>query len=164
MKPEIIAALTFDDIGVFIPIVAIVMGCGTGIISIYFHHRNRKEMFSLYHHERMAAIEKGIELPPLPEEFFREDRDNPRPHSPHRTLLAGLILLFVGLTLYPALHFTGTHTEGGGDAGLYALIPAGVGAAFLIYYFTVGRKLAADLEEEQKASMEEAALRRKGPE
>src|ERR1700678_4050598 len=53
-----------------IPIIAIVLGISMGAWTIYLSYRKRREMFALYHEERMAAIEKGIELPPLPEEFF----------------------------------------------------------------------------------------------
>ena len=148
MRPEILIFL--------IPIVAIVMGIGIGMLSIYLSYRKRKEMFALYHQERMAAIEKGIELPPLPEDFFHEDGMSSR-RSPHGTLLSGLVLVFIGITLYLALHFTAARSDEGGGAALFALIPAGIGAACLIYYFTVGRKLAAAIEEERKARLAEAA-------
>lgn len=138
-----------------IPIVAIVMGLGTGMLSIYFNYRKRKEMFALYHQERMAAIEKGIELPPLAEEFFHEN-DRPPRRSPHKALLNGLVMLFIGVTLYLALHFSGTRMDNGGDPALFALIPAGIGAAYLIYYIAVGRKLALTMEEERKARLAEA--------
>jgi hypothetical protein len=150
-----------DILGLFIPIIFIVMSIGIGMLKLYLNYQKRKDMFALYHQERMAAIEKGIELPPLPEDFFREDSNLSRRAS-HGTLLAGLILLFVGVTLYVALHFTVTHTDSGGDAALFGLIPSGIGVACLIYYFTVGRKLAADMEEERKARLAEAA-RAKNP-
>jgi hypothetical protein len=157
--------MTPDIIGTFIPIVAIVMGIGIGMLKLFLNYRKRKDMFALYHQERMAAIEKGIELPPFPEKFFDEfptekflDKfPTPSRHSPHRTLLQGLILVFIGLTLYLALHFTITRTDGGGDAALFALIPGGIGVACLIYYFTVGRKMAAEMEEERKARLAEAS-------
>jgi len=139
-----------------IPIIVIVMGIGIGMLAIYLGYRKRKEMFALYHQERMAAIEKGIELPPLPEDFFHENGKSSR-GSPHGTLLGGLVMVFIGLTLYLALHFTVTRTDTGGDAALFALIPAGIGAACLIYYFSVGRKLAAAMEEERKARLAEAS-------
>jgi heme/copper-type cytochrome/quinol oxidase subunit 3 len=127
-----------------------------GMLATYLNYRKRREMFALYHQERMAAIEKGIELPPLPDDSFREER-KPSRRSSHGTLLVGLILLFIGLTLYLSLYFTGTRTEEGGNGAPFALIPAGIGVAFLIYYFTVGRKLAAAMEEERKAWLAEAS-------
>src|ERR1017187_5481986 len=98
-----------EIVALLIPIVAIVMVFGTGMLSIYLNYRKRKEMFALYHQERMAAIEKGIDLPPLPEDFFHED-GKPARRSPHRQLLSGLILVSIGVTLYFALHFTVGHT------------------------------------------------------
>jgi hypothetical protein len=83
--------------------------------------------------------------------------------SRHGTLLAGLILLFIGLTLYLALHATVPRPDDSGDVALFALIPAGIGAACLIYYFAVGRKLAAAMEEERKARLAEAARVRNPP-
>jgi hypothetical protein len=142
----------------FVPIVAIVMVFGSVMWKIYFDYRKRKEMFALYHQERMAAIEKGIDLPPLPEDFFHEAARPPRRPS-HATLLTGLIMLFTGLTLYLALHFTAPRTDTGGDAALYALIPAGIGVACLLYYFAVGRKMAQAMEEERKARLAAARSR-----
>ncbi|HEV2436814.1 MAG TPA: DUF6249 domain-containing protein [Verrucomicrobiae bacterium] len=143
------------DVLIFmVPIVAIVMGIGIGMLAIFLNYLKRKEMFALYHQERMAAIDKGIDLPPLPEDFFHEEVRTPR-RSSHGTLLGGLIMLFIGLTLYVALHFTVPRTDTGGDGALYALIPTGVGVACLIYYFTVGRKIAQAVEEERRTRMEE---------
>ena len=141
----------------FVPIVAILMVFGTGMLSIYLNFCKRRDMFALYHQERMAAIEKGVELPALPEDFFHEDGGKPRRRGRHGTLLAGLILMFLGLTLYIALHFTLPRADGGGDVALYALVPAGIGIACLIYYFTVGRKIAQAIEAEQKPGLADAA-------
>jgi hypothetical protein len=145
--------LMIPIVALLIPIIAIVMVFGTGMLAIYVNYRKRKDMFALYHQERMAAIEKGIELPPLPEDFFHEDgrRGRSPRRAGHGALLFGLILLFAGLALYLALHFTVPHTDNGGDVALYALIPAGMGAACLIYYFAVGRKVAAAIEAERQA-------------
>jgi hypothetical protein len=126
-----------------IPIVAIVMGIGCAIMAMYFNHRKRAEMFALYHQERMAAIEKGIELPPIPPEFFTEDGKAP---SKHGTLLGGLIVSFIGLALTVALYFTC-----GFNVALFGLIPGGVGLALLIFYFTVGKKEAEAAEAERQA-------------
>ena len=128
-----------------VPIIAIVMGIGIGMLTVYLNYRKRKEMFALYHQERMAAIEKGIELPPLPEAFLAEDGKMPGPASPHRHLLGGLILLFIGLAVTIALYVE-VH-----DHFLWGLIPAGIGLALLIYYFTVGRKEAQAIEAAAKA-------------
>lgn len=144
-------------VALLIPILAVLMVFGTAMLGIYLNYRKRRDMFALYHQERMAAIEKGIELPSLPEDFFHEEAGKPRRRPSHGTLLGGLVMVFLGLTLYLALHFTTPRTDVGGDVALFALIPAGIGAACLIYYFTVGRKMAAALEEERKAKLAETA-------
>jgi hypothetical protein len=132
-----------------IPIVAIIMGIGSGMLALYLNHKKRREMFALYHQERMAAIDKGIELPPLPNEFFAGDEAAARPKSGHTQLLKGLILLFVGIAVTIALYF-----EAPGHAW-WGLAPIAIGIAFLLYYFTVGRKEAVLLEEERRAKLAE---------
>ena len=129
-------------IAVLIPIVAIVMGIGIGMLAIVVNYRKRKEMFALYHQERMAAIEKGIELPPLPTEFFAEDG---KVLSPHARLLSGLVWLGIGLALMIALYVKQS------DAALFSLIPIAIGLAYLIYYFAVGKKEAETIEAERRA-------------
>jgi hypothetical protein len=135
-----------------VPLLAIGLGICTGMLAIFLTYRRRKEMFALYHQERMAAIEKGIELPPLPQDFFHED-NGPSRRSPHQTLLVGLILVFLGVTMFLAMHLVVMRTQSGADASYFALIPGGCGVAFLIYYFTVGKKVAAAMEEERKARL-----------
>jgi hypothetical protein len=137
-----------DIIALLIPIIAIVMGIGTGIITLYLNYRKRREMFALYHQERMAAIEKGIELPPLPDEFFS---DNCKPRSPHGRLLTGLIWSFIGLSWMIAFYLK--PTRGMDGAAIYGLIPATIGLAYLVYYFAVGKKEAEQLEAERKARL-----------
>jgi len=150
-------------IALLIPIVAILMVFGTGMLAIYVNYLKRKHMFSLYHQQRMAAIDKGVELPPMPEDFFHEEGAPPR-RSSHGTLLTGLILVFTGATLYLALHFTLPRIpESGGDVALFALIPVGIGAACLLYYFAVGRKAALAMEADRKARLAEAARAKNPP-
>ncbi|HEX4122435.1 MAG TPA: DUF6249 domain-containing protein [Verrucomicrobiae bacterium] len=143
---ELIPVIVF-----FIPILAIFMTFGTAMLGIYLSYRKRREMFTLYHQERMAAIEKGVDLPPLPDHFFGDD-SRPGRRSSHGSLLTGLIMLFVGATLYVSLHFAIPRNDQVGDVALFALIPTGIGVAFLLYYAAVGRKLALELEQERKAA------------
>ena len=130
-----------------IPIFAIIFGCGIAMVAIYTNYRKRRDIYNLHHRERMAAIEKGVEVPPLPEVFFAEDT---APYTPRRNLLKGLIWLFVGLGVLLALHKADEE-----DAAWFGLIPMGIGAAYLIYYFTVGRKEAEALEAAEKAKLAE---------
>jgi peptidoglycan/LPS O-acetylase OafA/YrhL len=107
-----------------IPIVAIVMGVSIGMLSLYLQFRRQRDMFQLYHTERMSAIEKGIELPPLPPEFFQDTR---RPElAPIRHRRSGLILLFLGIAVSVALWGTDV------PAYWWGLVPAAIGLALLL--------------------------------
>jgi Domain of unknown function (DUF6249) len=119
-----------DTIAVFIPIIAIVMGIGIAMLSIYFDYRKKQDIFALHHKERMAAIEKGMDVPALPPEFFRDSR--PRTHSDF--LRRGLVLLFVGIAISGALYSTNR------GAYVWGLVPAAVGIAQLLYYFLMRPK------------------------
>jgi hypothetical protein len=123
-----------DVLALFIPIIAIFMSLLIPIVYALVDYRRRRDIVEANHKERMAAIERGIEPPPLPESFYNAAK------PPRRSgyLLAGLIWLFVGIGLFLALG-----AVAGEDVRLFALIPIGVGAAFLIHYAVEGRKLAA---------------------
>jgi len=142
MNHKILGILGIGESGsaliLLVPIVAIVMGIGVAMLAVTLTYLKRKHMFSLYHQERMAAIEKGVELPPLPDAFFCEEaKGQTRGHSsPHRRLLTGLILLAIGLSMMVALYIDK-------DNGyIYGIVPAAIGLAYLLFYFTVGRKEA----------------------
>jgi Flp pilus assembly protein TadB len=120
-----------------IPIIAIVMGCGIPLLYIFLDYRKRRELFTNYHRERMAAIDRGIELPPLPDSFFKNDFQGDQPARPHSDLGWGLFWLLGGLAMLAAMYFNGKGTR-----SLYALIAVAIGVHYLIYYFAVGRKAA----------------------
>lgn len=141
-----IAALGIEFWPFLVPIFGIMFGCGIAVVAIWTSYQRRKHLFELFHQERMAAIDKGVEVPPLPDAFLSEDA---RPYSPRRNLLKGLIWLFVGLGALAGLF--GMHE----DALLFALIPVGIGLAYLIYYFAVGRKEAELLEAAERAKLAE---------
>jgi len=122
------------NLGIFIPIIAIVMGIGVGMLALVLDYRKKQEMFALHHKERLAAIEKGMEVPPLPPEFFVDHRGR-RSRHPSDYLRRGLVLLFVGIAVSFALY------QNQRDAYLWGLVPAAIGIAQLLFYFLVGRKL-----------------------
>jgi hypothetical protein len=123
-----------DAVAVFIPIVAIVMSLSIPIVYTIMDYRRRRDIVEAHHRERLAAIERGIDIPPLPESFYQPiSRRPPRTGS---TLLPGLIWLFVGIALIIAL---GAVVENQG-VRYFGLIPAGIGFAYLIYYAVEGRK------------------------
>ncbi|NLG77161.1 MAG: hypothetical protein GX535_13075 [Xanthomonadaceae bacterium] len=117
-----------------IPIFAIVFAIGLPlsipIVFLVLNYRKRRRLMELHHAERMAAIERGMDVPPLPLELI--DGQSRRRRS---SLLPGLVWLFVGLAVLIAL---GTIGE---EEAVFGLIPTGVGLAYLIYYFVEGRKI-----------------------
>jgi hypothetical protein len=123
-----------DVVAIFIPIVAIFMSLLIPIVYSIVDYRRRRDVIEANHRERLAAIERGVDLPPLPESFYLPYQRTRRP----RHLLAGLIWLFVGLAIFIALG-----AVAGDEVRFFGLIPAGVGLAFLIYYLVEGRKEAA---------------------
>lgn len=115
-----------DILALLIPMVAIVMGVGIGIVAIVTSHKEKVKRAELRHKERLAAIDKGIELPPdPPEPASRKDSG----------LRSGMIGLLLGLVLYFALR-----AVAGPGVAIFGLIPAAVGVANLIYYIVEGRK------------------------
>ena len=114
-------------IGVFIPIVAIVMGIGVAIVSIWSEHKRKAQLLEQNHRERMQAIEKGIELPPLPPNLVGMS-NGPSTASAAKSLRSGIMLVLIGILL-----FFGIGVAGGREGAIFGLIPAAVGIANLVY-------------------------------
>jgi hypothetical protein len=114
-------------IGVFIPIVAIVMGIGIGMLAIWSEHKRKSQLLEQNHRERMHAIEKGIELPPLPPNLVSTN-NGPSTSSAAKSLRSGIMLLLIGILL-----FFGIGVAGGKEGAIFGLIPAAVGVANLVY-------------------------------
>lgn len=128
-----------DLVPLLIPIVSIVCVVGLPlsmpIVSMVLNYRKRRRLMELHHQERMAAIERGMDLPPLPIELI----DGRAPRRRRTSLLPGLVWLFIGIA---ALIGVRTFAE---EAALLGLIPIGIGLAYLIYYFVEGRNIEARL-------------------
>ena len=141
-----VLAMDTQTVAVFIPIVAIVFSLSIPIVAIIMDSTKRRRIYELHHKERLAAIEKGVEAPPLPPELFDKDfsQRNRRP----RHLLHGLVWLLLGLALLVALHFDSHQRQW----AFYALIPVGVGLAYLIYYAVEGKKELQELKDAQAGS------------
>jgi len=123
-------------LALLIPIVSVAAGMGALIIWIVVWYRRRMREIDCRHRERMAAIEKGLELPP-------ESLPQPEQMPPlSRYLLRGLIWLGIGL----ALTF-GVHERLGTQTGSFGWIAVAVGAAYLIYYFVEERRAAVPKRE-----------------
>ena len=117
MSPEALAVL--------VPIVALIGGLTIAGVAIYFRYRATE----LRHRERMAAIEKGIDLPAEPE------------MGRNKYLLKGLKGIFVGIGL-TAFFVAMSRTQHDFPAGLapIGLIPIGIGIAHLIVYWVQGKQ------------------------
>ena len=119
-----------------IPIISVTVSLGALIVWIVVWYRRRMREIDCRHRERMAAIEKGLELPP-------ESLPQPEQMPPlSRYLLRGLIWLGIGL----ALTF-GVHERLGTQTGSFGWIAVAVGAAYLIYYFVEERRAAVPKRE-----------------
>jgi hypothetical protein len=124
--------------GLLIGALGIVMGCAIPIVAITLDFIKRKRFMELAHQQRMAAIEKGIDLPPLSMALLEEGRGYRRRSS---SLLRGLVWLFMGLGIMVALYARDEEFR----KAVYGAIPAGVGLAYLIYYFAEGKKVEEEL-------------------
>lgn len=122
-------------IGVSIPVVAIVLGIGIAMLAMYLDFRKKREMIQLYHAERMAAIEKGVELPPLPDDYF--SGGSASRSSPARARRTGLILIFLGIGISLGLWGSGMVD----DLWWWGLVPLALGVAFLLAAVLEGREL-----------------------
>lgn len=129
-----------------IPIIAIAGGLAIPIVYIITQHQRRQQLLEQNHKERMAAIERGIELPPLPAELLtdRGFQDNCPPHPSRawdagRQLRSGLFLVFVGVALGSALW-----VHNGVEAAIWALIPIAAGLAKLLFYTMAPKQPAGD--------------------
>lgn len=127
-------------IALMIPIIAIVLGMIVAVLVVVTMNRRRLREIEYRHAERMAAIEKGIELPPEP---VSQPPEPPR----SRYLLRGLMWLGVGLAIT-----LGIGSTAGDDAAAIGWIPVAVGAAYLLFYAITVRREAPGAAERLPAS------------
>jgi hypothetical protein len=118
MNPEIIA--------ISIPLAAVILGLTIPIVGMSLEYRMKRDLFEQNHKERMAAIDKGVDVPPLPPELFRPRKR--KPSSPGSLLIIGLILVLGGAGLIIAMSYPFA------TLSLWGLVPAGVGLAYLISF------------------------------
>ncbi|HWN05741.1 MAG TPA: DUF6249 domain-containing protein [Steroidobacteraceae bacterium] len=119
--------MDIEVLALLIPISMIVLGVATAIVAIVTSHRRRLQRDDMRHKERMAAIEKGMELPPDPVETG--------PGAKTGGLRSGIGGILVGVVLYLALR--GVADE---DVALFGLIPAAIGIASLVSWLVEGRR------------------------
>lgn len=114
-----------DIVALLIPIVAILAGVAILIAGMRLRAKERE----LLHKERLAAIEKGIELP---QALLTESGAL----GPKACLLRGLIWLFTGVAIAVFFLVSGFAEDNWHAlaASALGLIPAGVGLAYLVIY------------------------------
>lgn len=107
--PEFFHSLTGLMSAVVLPIVAIVGGISFAAYSMYLKVRRQREALQMHHVERMAAIEKGIELPPLPPELLHDGNYGVGYRREYRRWRrnSGLTLVFVGAAVTVAMWQSG---------------------------------------------------------
>jgi hypothetical protein len=115
----------------WVPIVAIAFSLGFAMLGLWTDHQRRAQKQEHLHRERMAAIEKGVPLPPNPE----ADRPEEKKASPARMLRSGVLLVSLGVVLFFAID-----AAGGREGALFGLIPATLGLANLAYAAVLFRK------------------------
>jgi hypothetical protein len=103
------------------------------VVYIVTRSRRLQKAMELVHAQRMAAIERGMELPPASLDFGLTQASRCKPRT---ALLPGLMWFFVGLAIVGAA--LTTHDDG--PPVFIGLIPVGVGLAYLIYYFVEEQK------------------------
>ena len=120
--------------GELIGLVAVILVFSIPIIYMIARSRRLQRAMELLHTERMAAIERGMDLPPSSLEILGDRiADSKRPRT---ALLPRLVWLFVGL----AITFSRLSVDGHDAPLMIGLIPVGIGLAYLIYYFVEERK------------------------
>jgi hypothetical protein len=116
-----------EQMALLIPILMIVLGVAVAVVAIVASHREKQKRVELRHRERIAAIERGIELAPDPDPEGEVKKSS--------SLKSGLSGLLIGVVLYFALDRVADE-----DVALFGLIPAAFGIAGLISYFAEGRR------------------------
>lgn len=142
-----------------VPVLGVIIAVGLPlsipIVYIALNYRKRKRLMELSHAERMAAIERGMEVPPLPLELIDGNSRKRR-----NSLLPGLVWFFIGLAMVAGYLL-------GGDDELpvvFGLVPLGIGLAYLIYYIFEGRHVEArQLEQEMRERAERNSRYSQGP-
>jgi Domain of unknown function (DUF6249) len=117
--------------GFLLPIMITGFGLSFAFLIMWLDYRKKKDIYEMNHKERMTALEKGIELPPTPREFFS-------PGVPldaaTLNLRRALVLIFTGVAFFVV------EMVRSDDAGWWGLIPVAIGAAFFVVYLVVRRQ------------------------
>lgn len=115
-----------------IPIVAILGGVLVVMLMIAIDYKKKAQWLDMHHKERLMAIERGVEGPLLPPEFFGTVLGRfPAAAAQDlrtRSLRHGLLFLLIGLALSAALAINQDI-----DSAAWGLIPMAIGVANLLF-------------------------------
>jgi hypothetical protein len=136
----------------FVPIIAIVLGIAIGMLGLWLDYLKKSRIFELHHKERLLAIERGMEVPPLPPELFLNSRRDDGAGTRANSLRWGLIWLLLGAALGVAMG-----VNDGIEQASWALLPAAVGLAQIIFYFLAAP--VAHAPDRQNAAVADGASR-----
>jgi hypothetical protein len=101
-----------------------------GILVIFLTYRHNRHLIDLNHKERMTALNRGLEIPPVPSQGNGHQEMRPAYY-----LQRGLMFTLLGLSLMAALG-----VNAGTRSALWGLPVAAFGISYLILYFVVARK------------------------
>ncbi|MGH8264770.1 MAG: hypothetical protein ACRETU_11715 [Steroidobacterales bacterium] len=121
--------MSTNQMAILIPILGITLSLATAMLFILVRHRSNALELEHRHKERMAAIDRGLDLP----------MDPVNPATPARPpyLLRGLVWLGVGVAVV-----AGMRPLLDSDASSIGWIAVAVGVAYLLFYAVEGRKEA----------------------
>jgi uncharacterized membrane protein HdeD (DUF308 family) len=119
------------DLPTFITFMVMFMLLFFGILVIFLTYRHSRHLIDLNHKERMNALDRGLEVPPLPSRGNGVHQEARPAYYLHR----GLIFTLLGLSLMAAL---GVNV--GAQSALWGLPATAFGIAYLILYFVATHK------------------------
>jgi hypothetical protein len=117
--------------GFLLPVIVAGFGLAFAFLIMWLDYRKKRDLYEMNHKERMAAMEKGLELPPTPREFFQPGQPLDQATL---NLRRALVLAFSGAAYLVIMLVRGR------DAAWWGLLPIAIGAAFYIVYVVVRRQ------------------------
>jgi len=122
------------DLPTFVTFMVMFMLLFFGLLAIFLMYRHNRHLIDLNHKERMNALDRGLEVPPVPSQG-----DGTQPEGrPAYYLHRGLIFTLMGLSLMLALG-----VNAGEKSALWGLPVSAFGVAYLILYFVTPKRSRA---------------------
>ena len=114
-------------LSLLIPIIATVMGLAIPMLAIWVDYRKRSAFLEQLHRERLAMLEKGLELPPFPPELLT---GSSRCRNPLKTALTWTL---IGAAVSAGLY------QADPQQWAWGLVPMAVGVANGLYWLFTRR-------------------------